>query len=101
MNPNAEGTCWSCSARLVARTTRARDAVRRAARRRMPAATAGSMRPGVPTNASSPSRNAWSTRNGPNFCDLFEPAAKAGTPVRPSAEDLRSAAEALFRGGQQ
>jgi hypothetical protein len=32
----------------------------------------------------------------PNFCDLFEPVSRT-CEAKPSAEDLRSAAEALFK----
>jgi predicted RNA-binding Zn-ribbon protein involved in translation (DUF1610 family) len=97
MNPNAEGSCWSCGNRLLAA-----DYGREA---RCPACGKAThacrncrfYAPGRANDCLEPIAERVVDKERPNFCDLFEPVARAGSTAKPSADDLRSAAEALFR----
>jgi len=96
MNPNAEGACWSCGARLVA-ADYAREG-------RCPACDKAThacrncrfYAPGRANDCLEPIAERVVDKERPNFCDLFEPVSKT-IEAKPSAEDLRSAAEALFK----
>ena len=97
MNPNAEGTCWSCSARLVA-ADYAREG-------RCPACSkathaCGNCRfyaPGRANDCLEPIAERVIDKEWPNFCDLFEPGSHTSATAKPPADDLRAAAEALFK----
>lgn len=97
MNPNAEGTCWSCGHALTA-VDFGREA-------RCPSCGKGThacrncrfYAPGRANDCLEPIAERVVDKERPNFCDLFEPVQRDGPAAKPSADDLKAAAEALFR----
>jgi predicted RNA-binding Zn-ribbon protein involved in translation (DUF1610 family) len=101
MNPNAEGTCWSCGHRLLAADYGREGRCPACAKATHACRNCRFYAPGRANDCLEPIAERVIDKERPNFCDLFEPAATAGNTAAPSAEDLRSAAEALFRSSQQ
>ena len=97
MNPNAEGTCWSCGHALLVV-----DYVREGRCSGCGKATHACRNcrfyaPGRANDCVEPIAERVVDKERPNFCDLFEPVARTADRAKPSADDLKATAEALFK----
>ena len=95
MNPNAEGTCWSCGERLAAADYAREGRCPACGKATHACRNCRFYAPGRANDCLEPIAERVVDKERPNFCDLFEPVSRAST-AKPSAENLRSAAEALF-----
>jgi predicted RNA-binding Zn-ribbon protein involved in translation (DUF1610 family) len=97
MNPNAEGTCWSCGQRLVASDYGREDRCPACGKATHACRNCRFYAPGRANDCFEPIAERVVDKERPNFCDLFEPSSKAGGAAAQPADDLRAAAEALFK----
>lgn len=95
MNPNAEGTCWSCGQRLLAADYAREERCPACGKATHACRNCRFYAPGRANDCLEPIAERVVDKERPNFCDLFQPASRTSM-AKPSAEDLRSAAEALF-----
>ena len=96
MNPNAEGTCWSCSQHLAAADYAREGRCPTCGKATHACRNCRFYAPGRANDCVEPIAEHVVDKERPNFCDLFEPVSRTGA-AKPSAGDLRSAAEALFK----
>ena len=96
MNPNAEGTCWSCGHHLLAADYGREGRCPACAKATHACRNCRFYAPGRANDCLEPIAERVIDKERPNFCDLFEPVARTGATTGPSAEDFRAAAEALF-----
>ena len=97
MNPNAEGTCWSCGHPLAAADFGREARCPSCGKATHACRNCRFYAPGRANDCLEPIAERVIDKERPNFCDLFEPVRRGGPAAKPSADDLRAAAEALFR----
>ena len=97
MNPNAEGTCWSCGHRLLAADYGREGRCPACGKATHACRNCRFYAPGRANDCLEPIAERVIDKERPNFCDLFEPASNMGATAKPPADDLRAAAEALFK----
>jgi len=97
MNPNAEGTCWSCGRRLVAADYAREGRCLECGKAAHACRNCRFYAPGRANDCLEPIAERVIDKERSNFCDLFEPASRSGGDAKPSVDDLRAAAEALFK----
>ena len=97
MNPNAEGTCWSCGRHLVAADYGREGRCPVCGKATHACRNCRFYAPGRANDCLEPIAERVIEKERPNFCDLFEPASRSDGDAKPSVDDLRAAAEALFK----
>lgn len=97
MNPNAEGTCWSCGHPLAAVDFGREGHCPSCGKASHVCRNCRFYAPGRPNDCIEPIAERVVDKERPNFCDLLEPVARTGGAAKPSADDLKAAAEALFK----
>ena len=98
MNPETTGTCWSCGAALAAPDYGRESRCPACAKATHVCRNCRFYAPGRPNDCAEPVAERVLDKERPNFCGYFEPA-KRDKPAaaQPSADDLRHAAEDLFK----
>lgn len=99
MNPNAEGRCWSCGQSLLAADYAREGRCPSCGKAAYACRNCRFHAPGRANDCLEPVAERVIDKERPNFCDLFEPAVRAAVPAAPAADNLRAAAEALFKPG--
>jgi predicted RNA-binding Zn-ribbon protein involved in translation (DUF1610 family) len=97
MNPNAEGTCWSCGHVLTVADFGREAHCPACGKATHACRNCRFFAPGRANDCLEPIAERVVDKERPNFCDLFEPVQRNGAAAKPSADDLKAAAEALFR----
>ncbi len=97
MNPYASGSCWQCGKKLTAENYHREGRCPDCAKATHCCRNCRFYTPGKPNDCAEINLDPVPDKERPNFCEYFEP---TPTPLRrPSSpqEDLRRAAEALFK----
>jgi predicted RNA-binding Zn-ribbon protein involved in translation (DUF1610 family) len=95
MSPNAEGTCWSCGARLTAAEYQREGECPACRKQTHVCRNCRFYDLGKPNACQEPIAEPVGDKQRANFCDYFEPSADTHH-VGPDQDKLRSAADDLF-----
>jgi len=97
MHPDASGNCWSCGAALTAPHYAREVHCPGCAKATHVCRNCRFYTPGRHNDCAEPLAERVVEKDRSNFCDYFDPKAQSAQGTSGSQEDLRRAAEALFK----